>query len=685
MVRNLYIMRKNVRILCLAMTLLLTGTVEAQTYNYDVNGDGQVTLIDAMSVINHLLGQRNPGEEFLSCEDEYHPHLIDLGLPSGTIWYCCNIDGYENFDEPSVEDYGGYYAWGEVEPKSSYTWANYEHSNGTATTVTNIGKNIQETEYDAVNMLFPPAPGGGYFSVTPTAADYQELIDHCTFREATHHGVKGFWATGPNGNSIFFPFSGYSYDGKSYNKGTAAYYWTANLSSESNQKAQAFYIKSGEKPRITTCQRRTGIAVRGIMGDWSDYPTPPEPDLAPCCNLVDLGLSVRWCDQNVYSDFLSPSLSYGNYYAWGETDTKDTYTWTNYLHANGSATTTVYLGNNIQSTEFDAAFQGMMAWDEEGEDLWDVCIPTREQFEELIEECTFKQETVDDIKGYRVTGPNGNHIFLPFSGYSCDGKDYGVGTSAYYWTANASSESMQKAYSLFIKAGEKPIISSCQRRTGVVIRGVERTFETDSLATGDEIPFVCKLVDLGLSVKWADINFSVDSQESSDKDQLFAWGETMLKKTFTWANYEHANGTASSVRNIGNDIKMTEFDAPYNNSVWDYDNDLDDYVTNCMPSKEQFQELINKCTFRETTVDGRKGYRVTGPSGKSIFLPFIGYSCDGKDYGVGTSAYYWTSNASVNDPQKAYALYIKTGASPTITVCQRRTGIAIRPVCTKTK
>ena len=123
MVRNLYIMRKNVRILCLAMTLLLTGTVEAQTYNYDVNGDGQVTLIDAMSVINHLLGQRNPGEEFLSCEDEYHPHLIDLGLPSGTIWYCCNIDGYENFDEPSVEDYGGYYAWGEVEPKSSYTWA----------------------------------------------------------------------------------------------------------------------------------------------------------------------------------------------------------------------------------------------------------------------------------------------------------------------------------------------------------------------------------------------------------------------------------------------------------------------------------------------------------------------------------------------------------------------------------
>ncbi|MBR2192647.1 MAG: hypothetical protein IJ910_04970 [Bacteroidaceae bacterium] len=49
------------------------------------------------------------------CPDDHHPHLIDLGLPSGTRWACCNVGA----DAP--ESYGGFYAWGETTEKDFTT------------------------------------------------------------------------------------------------------------------------------------------------------------------------------------------------------------------------------------------------------------------------------------------------------------------------------------------------------------------------------------------------------------------------------------------------------------------------------------------------------------------------------------------------------------------------------------
>ena len=49
---------------------------------------------------------------------------IDLGLPSGIKWASCNVGA----DNP--EDYGNYYAWGEVLPKEDYSWDTYKYANG---------------------------------------------------------------------------------------------------------------------------------------------------------------------------------------------------------------------------------------------------------------------------------------------------------------------------------------------------------------------------------------------------------------------------------------------------------------------------------------------------------------------------------------------------------------------------
>ena len=67
---------------------LMTFTANAQKYHFDVDGNGSIEITDALLVIDYILGRyipedNNPPQSYLSCPDDHHPHLIDLGLPSG--------------------------------------------------------------------------------------------------------------------------------------------------------------------------------------------------------------------------------------------------------------------------------------------------------------------------------------------------------------------------------------------------------------------------------------------------------------------------------------------------------------------------------------------------------------------------------------------------------------------------
>ena len=75
--------------------------------------------------------------------DDNHPHMIDLGLPSGLKWSCCNLGASK------PEEYGSYYAWSETSTKTYYSLNNYEHYNQKDKTQTYLGAHISGTEYDA--------------------------------------------------------------------------------------------------------------------------------------------------------------------------------------------------------------------------------------------------------------------------------------------------------------------------------------------------------------------------------------------------------------------------------------------------------------------------------------------------------------------------------------------------------
>ena len=114
---------------------------------------------------------------------------------------------------------------------------------------------------------------------------------------------------------------------------------------------------------------------------------------------VDLGLSVRWAACNVGAD--SPE-EYGDYFAWGEITPKDEYTKENAIEIDND------ILSITGSKEYDAARA-----------IWGAPwqLPTKVQVEELLEKGEWEWTGMNGCRGCKVTGPNGNSIFLPAAGW----------------------------------------------------------------------------------------------------------------------------------------------------------------------------------------------------------------------------------------------------------------------------
>ena len=123
-------------------------------------------------------------------KDELY-EAVDLGL--SVKWASCNVGA------SSPEQYGDYFAWGEVEPKSDYSKENYRYYNNDTKEYIYIGDDISGTEYDVVYVKW----GDGWRM--PTKEEVLELHNKCSWQRCVVNGVSGQMITGTNGNSIFIP------------------------------------------------------------------------------------------------------------------------------------------------------------------------------------------------------------------------------------------------------------------------------------------------------------------------------------------------------------------------------------------------------------------------------------------------------------------------------------------------
>lgn len=196
------------------------------------------------------------------------------------------------------------------------------------------------------------------------------------------------------------------------------------------------------------------------------------PDVAES-EFVDLGLSVKWAKCNLGA---TTESAYGNYYAWGETTTKTNYTWESYKYSaeNNYYTLTKYVMNN-SNYGYDGFKDGKYKI-EASDDAATVNkgaayrMPTYDEYLEMLDNCTFANETVNGHNGLRVTGPNGNSIFLPCAGDRNGQNRGGVGDLGNYWVGQTLNDD---AYYISISRYNNEFkISTYSRAVGYSIRPV---------------------------------------------------------------------------------------------------------------------------------------------------------------------------------------------------------------------
>ena len=155
---------------------------------------------------------------------------VDLGL--SVKWAICNVGATK------PEEYGNYFAWGEVTPKHSYDWSTYKYGrdydqltkycNNRSCGYNGFTdkKTILDPEDDAATVNW-----GGAWRM-PTKAEQDELRTKCKWTWTTQNGVKGYKVVGPNGNSIFLPAAGCMYGGTLNFAGSHGYYWSSSLGTD---------------------------------------------------------------------------------------------------------------------------------------------------------------------------------------------------------------------------------------------------------------------------------------------------------------------------------------------------------------------------------------------------------------------------------------------------------------------
>ena len=113
---------KTFKILCLMVVGILPLQAQVSYFTGTVKNQEGKACHKAPVCGNYSNFLEIDTDEINSCPDGHHPHAIDLGLPSGTKWACCNVGA----EKP--EDDGGYYAWGETGEKEEYTWVTYQNA-----------------------------------------------------------------------------------------------------------------------------------------------------------------------------------------------------------------------------------------------------------------------------------------------------------------------------------------------------------------------------------------------------------------------------------------------------------------------------------------------------------------------------------------------------------------------------
>ena len=384
------------------------------------------------------------------------------------------------------------------------------------------------------------------------------------------------------------------------------------------------------KPTVVTDKPDYGVVTGKVNGhEW-----------------VDLGLpsGTRWATCNVGAT--TPSQA-GGLYAWGETATKTTY-----MPENGKT-----YGKDIDDISGNATYDVATAKWGKG---WRM--PTKAEFDELLEYCDYKYEKLDGRWGHRFTHRrSGRSIFLPSTGHKERGsKHIYPDVCGNYWSSTPyKNEQMSGAHDYHFGAalGE---MGQGERSSGF---GVRPVIDNDAMIT---IPSQGETnghawVDLGLpsGTKWATCN--IDAPTSEEFGETYAWAEVTPVSDKTSPKNEVRGKEMAGIAG------STRYDAA--TALWGKGWRI--------PSRRNFEELMENCTWEYTSLGRIMGCKATSKiNGNYIFFPIHPFE---------ESVSYWASTPSdsrYHDTAESLSIIISTSVKMVhiSTAADRWTPCPIRPV-----
>lgn len=411
---------------------------------------------------------------------------------------------------------------------------------------------------------------------------------------------------------------------------------------------------------------------------------------------VDLGLPSGnlWATCNLGAS--SPE-AYGDYYAWGEVEPKQEYTYPNhkwYKEGAPSQGFTKYNNEDGKLTledEDDAVIQKLG-------NGWRT--PTLADFRELTNQklTTIKKTKLNGVAGYQITSKkNGKSIFIPCAGFKRD-KPQTREISADEEVAVCMTNLRRIDYMVynawsFAFQNDRIGRYGKLRPDGISIRPVK----------GPGVPVPNNCVDLGLDsgLLWAKCNMG--TTDPTQPGDYYAWGETSTKKKYYSDNYKHFK--------VKSNIEVLKYNEKDGKEVLELEDDAANAYLGVgyrIPTKEDWEELLEDCEWEAVTttlpeiVDPSQKkviarWKVTGPNGNSIVLPTTsGFKADGWGVQPDYDIYYTTANLypaeKLSDEykyRKAVALTWPMFAKETLSECIeelsfksifRDYGVVVRPV-----
>lgn len=226
-------------------------------------------VVSAKSVGNATITvTTNNGRQTASCSVSVSSAVleaIDLGL--SVKWASFNLGATR------LEDFGDYYAWGETEAKTDYSWSTYKWCNGYFDLLTKYNtseyygvvdnKIVLELEDDVAYMQL------GDMWRMPTDAEWEELLEQCSFVWTKVNEVYGCrFTSNKNGNSIFLPAAGEKYNSSFNFEGSIGNYWSSSLYTDYPSGAWYMNFNGGHAERASGGNTRYyGFSVRPVYGN----------------------------------------------------------------------------------------------------------------------------------------------------------------------------------------------------------------------------------------------------------------------------------------------------------------------------------------------------------------------------------------------------------------------------------